>query len=634
MRYLILLSVFILFGTVFVSSHLISDQGTNVITQNGTLLDYGNLTIYLYSESSGGNLIFSSTTENAIVNGSWNIMINPTLEYGISYWKDYEINGENLNFDGNDRIEFQSPLGYINNFSFINLSLVNSCPVGTAIRFIYSNGSVICQSLSGNSSTDLTNYALKNQSETFSGNITTTHTGFFGFLGSLASRIGKIFVNEIDASGNIATSENATADYFIGDGSLLTNLPAGSESDPRWTANSTSVLYIANLPLENRTISHINNITGFSFNYNQTSGAVTYVNSQGFLTSSSANATYLLVTDLPLANRTTVHCSNITGSISNLCTVNNGAFTNIFDQILNTTSNVTFESINASREIYVSNIAVKQWLYNQTQISAFNYNQTQSPYFYNQTGNFNYNQTVNPYFYNQTSVLLNNNLSLANNNLSASTGFFGFLGSIANRINKIFAVDLDVSNNLSVNGNASAKFYFGSLNYSLFPSSSCTGTDKVIGVNSSGGVVCGVDQTGSSSVSTKYITLVAEALTDTNAPVAERIVGNSPYISCTNLTGYSTFRYGYSRSATAGVAGAIVYIKYIASPATTITGSSYTNLSNSALQNMVYTAANTANISNSYSMASNLGDVCLAAFQKGGDGAADPQWRNIWVELS
>jgi len=49
---------------------------------------------------------------------------------------------------------------------------------------------------------NLTNYALKNQSEIFTGNITTTQTGFFGYLGSLTSKITQLFVQQIDVSTN------------------------------------------------------------------------------------------------------------------------------------------------------------------------------------------------------------------------------------------------------------------------------------------------------------------------------------------------------------------------------------------------------------------------------------------------
>ena len=77
---------------------------------------------------------------------------------------------------------------------------------------------------------------------TVSEDLNATGTGFFGWLGSLASRITKLFVTDIDFSGtliggtvnvsasdgNIDTSGNVTAGYFSGDGSLLTNLPSGA----------------------------------------------------------------------------------------------------------------------------------------------------------------------------------------------------------------------------------------------------------------------------------------------------------------------------------------------------------------------------------------------------------------------
>lgn len=313
MRRIIIILFALVFLTGIASAVLMSDQGTDVRDKNtGNLLDLGNLTILVYDVSSGGSALYNQTFPEAIANGSWNLMISPNLEYGKSYWKDYEINGENLAFDGNDRLEFQSSLGMINNASFINFSLISSCSTGSSIRLIYENGSVECEtddsvaggggslgtngnylyndssyiyfnetqmnntidsrsaytngsgiSLTGKvfsltsicsnnqvlkwnsssnawecssdavGSTDLTNYALKNQSEIFSGNITTSETGFFGFLGSLLQRITKLFVTDIDASGNVdvggnvSVTGNVSAAYFVGDGSLLQNLPAG-----------------------------------------------------------------------------------------------------------------------------------------------------------------------------------------------------------------------------------------------------------------------------------------------------------------------------------------------------------------------------------------------------------------------
>ncbi len=56
---------------------------------------------------------------------------------------------------------------------------------------------------------------------------------------------------------------------------------------------------------------------------------------------------------------------------------------------------------------------------------------------------------------NLSEVSIDSNLDLGDFNVSASSGFFTFLGSLANRITKIFATDADISNNLSIGGNLS-----------------------------------------------------------------------------------------------------------------------------------------------------------------------------------
>jgi hypothetical protein len=68
--------------------------------------------------------------------------------------------------------------------------------------------------------------------------------------------------------------------------------------------------------------------------YNQTTPAINY-----------CDATFIPLSDLPLANRTLPHCSNITGATSDLCTITGGGG-NPFDQDLNTTHNVIFNQVN------------------------------------------------------------------------------------------------------------------------------------------------------------------------------------------------------------------------------------------------------------------------------------------------
>src|SRR3989344_2071401 len=141
--------IFFIINTLIASAVLLSDQGTNVKNSTGTLLSSANLTIEIYNASSGGTLILNQTFTDAIINGSWNLMLNASLEFGERYWKNYKINTEDVNFDGNDRLEFQSPLGLINNVSYINFSLINSCAAGSSIRLVNANGTVICETDDG-----------------------------------------------------------------------------------------------------------------------------------------------------------------------------------------------------------------------------------------------------------------------------------------------------------------------------------------------------------------------------------------------------------------------------------------------------------------------------------------------------
>src|SRR3989339_841255 len=135
-----------LMNFLFATPVLLSDQGTDLkLVSTGELLSTGNITIYIYDSVTGGSLIYSNLFINNITNGSWNVVINHNLDYENHYWKDFSVNGDNLNFSGNDRIEFQSPLGLINNASLFNFSLINSCAVGSSIRQVYENGSVLCE---------------------------------------------------------------------------------------------------------------------------------------------------------------------------------------------------------------------------------------------------------------------------------------------------------------------------------------------------------------------------------------------------------------------------------------------------------------------------------------------------------
>ena len=135
----------------------LSDQGTNVKSKSdGSLLNAGNLKVYVYDASVAGNLIYSELFNNAINNGSWSVMLgenssNPLpLEFGKVYYKDYDINGQNIDFTNAygtilDRRIFYSPLGdisgnYINQSTNVIIKSLNTTSTSYLSNVEYNGG--------------------------------------------------------------------------------------------------------------------------------------------------------------------------------------------------------------------------------------------------------------------------------------------------------------------------------------------------------------------------------------------------------------------------------------------------------------------------------------------------------------
>lgn len=125
---LFLLVVFIFSFSVF-SSQIISEHAYGV-AKDGNFV-FGNITITVYDKSM--NQIYSEKFIDAIFNGSFGVQLglygNLTLYYGEDYYKDYFINGEDVNFtlsNGStvDRMPFISNVGLIRS-DYINESALN-----------------------------------------------------------------------------------------------------------------------------------------------------------------------------------------------------------------------------------------------------------------------------------------------------------------------------------------------------------------------------------------------------------------------------------------------------------------------------------------------------------------------------
>jgi len=200
------------------------------------------------------------------------------------------------------------------------------------------------------------------------------------------------------------------------------------------------------------------------------------------------------------ADSITLALLNITGNDDNACTgtdkVTNVTFDNgnlilicatdetgtggnLFDQTLNTTSNVTFESVNATREMFVNEVLVSTFLINQTEDNFF-YNQTDTVFFYNQSdGN------------DGASNLFDQELNTTDNVTFESV----------NATREMFVNEVVVSSflyNFSLN-NPADSIILALLNITGNDHNACTGTDKVTNVTFDNGnliLTCDTDETG------------------------------------------------------------------------------------------------------------------------------------------
>lgn len=121
-----LLLVMLLPFNVVAANFVLQDQGTDAKHKTTKeLIDYGDLEINIYDNATGGNLIHTETFIDVINDGYWSVKLgtNPSnplsLDYSTPYWKDYKINGEDVDFYDNygnitERDLFYSPFGNIN----------------------------------------------------------------------------------------------------------------------------------------------------------------------------------------------------------------------------------------------------------------------------------------------------------------------------------------------------------------------------------------------------------------------------------------------------------------------------------------------------------------------------------------
>ena len=163
-KILILILMTILLSSVAVlalESVILSDQGSGVKYKTNGSVASGDLEVTIWNTSqSTGTPIYNETFANAIVNGSWHVILgenssnNLTLEYMGLYYKDYKIAGEDADFgqyngSATERQVFNSPLGDIKAASFNKSSDLNVSNMTVAARITFALGESIDNVLDG-----------------------------------------------------------------------------------------------------------------------------------------------------------------------------------------------------------------------------------------------------------------------------------------------------------------------------------------------------------------------------------------------------------------------------------------------------------------------------------------------------
>ncbi|MEK6967283.1 MAG: tail fiber domain-containing protein [Nanoarchaeota archaeon] len=172
--FFIILIIVISCSSALADSQLLADQGSGVrIRSTGIALSNGSLSVLVYDSAQDGNLIYNETFASAISSGTWDITLGANdsiplvLEAGKTYYKDYTINDEDVNFsspigDNIDRRPFTAPIGLINGSRILNgttdgRAISNNTNISVAsitagIGGMLSLGPLLIQPSSGNSS--------------------------------------------------------------------------------------------------------------------------------------------------------------------------------------------------------------------------------------------------------------------------------------------------------------------------------------------------------------------------------------------------------------------------------------------------------------------------------------------------
>lgn len=192
----------------------------------------GNITFTIWNQSTSGSSVYNSGTDynGAISNGRYDILIGDganqlSLEYGRTYYLDISINGQDLDFNGNERQMFQSNTGNITSLTIAANSIPKS-RISSSSTWTENEIPTLTSSWSGsiNASKIVSQLLLNVNSSTYLGSYTSSD--LLGFDATLGTRIDSLnltksgigtcaagqFVNQTTATGVLCQSPGAATD--------------------------------------------------------------------------------------------------------------------------------------------------------------------------------------------------------------------------------------------------------------------------------------------------------------------------------------------------------------------------------------------------------------------------------------
>lgn len=281
----------------------------------------------VYDSLTGGNICYSNTTNLTTGNfGEWK-----TEQYNVSsscnnVSKDYYLN---INIDGID----QTPRKRLVVWSFLRKD-VNESTLGE----IQASGQVISPIIQAS---NLISAPIINATQVQVHNLTTTSYGFFNYLGSLTDRVTKLFVKNIDASGNVNAANYTLNGTTIQDWSDISSeisgiVPVYLENNLNSINNSvyTNIFNITLTPnkinvihvylaqsssatggaIQNRAILNESGPVGYCHFEDQTGAGTAGISNIAVITSSSDTATTAMAFDVNVPFINIIACTILSDS--------------------------------------------------------------------------------------------------------------------------------------------------------------------------------------------------------------------------------------------------------------------------------------------------------------------------------